>query len=108
MNNHPLEVAAVWVAASLQALAHLLRLLLVHTVALVLTLSGWNPEPSTDVLDDPQPEPEPKPQPALTVPQLRAMARQDLGSAATVGGRRIAQARKADLLQALQLTPAIN
>lgn len=39
--------------------------------------------------------------PPLTVPQLRTMARQRLGPAARIGGRRIAQARKADLLTAL-------
>lgn len=38
---------------------------------------------------------------ALTVSQLRSVARQRLGSAARIGGRRIAQARRAELLGAL-------
>jgi hypothetical protein len=38
---------------------------------------------------------------ALTVQQLRSLARQQLGSAARIEGRRIAQARRAALVQAL-------
>jgi len=38
---------------------------------------------------------------ALTVQQLRTLARQQLGSAARIEGRRIAQARRAALVQAL-------
>ena len=98
-NTHPLDVAAVLVLASLQSLAQLL----VPVIALVLTLSGWRPKPSMDVSSPPAPEP--KPQPTFTVAQLRTMARSTLGSAAVVGGRRIAQARKSDLLLALQLNP---
>lgn len=96
MKNHPLDVAAALLLVSAQALAQLL----VHAIALVLTLSGWRPKPSVDVSSSPAPEPEPLP--TFTVAQLRAMARNTLGSAATVGGRRIAQARKADLLLALR------
>ena len=98
-NTHPLDVAAVLVLASLQSLAQLL----VPVIALVLTLSGWRPKPSTDVSSSPASEPEPLP--TLTVAQLRKMARNTLGSAATIGGRRIAQARKADLLLSLHLSP---
>ena len=38
----------------------------------------------------------------FTVPVLRAAARHKLGSSVLVGGRRIAQARKSDLIAALQ------
>jgi hypothetical protein len=38
---------------------------------------------------------------ALTVTELRSLARLQLGSAARVGGRRIASARRADLINAL-------
>jgi hypothetical protein len=38
---------------------------------------------------------------ALTVTELRSLARCELGSSARIGGRRIAQARKADLIQVL-------
>lgn len=38
---------------------------------------------------------------ALTVPQLRTLARHQLGSSARIGGRRIAQARRAELVLAL-------
>lgn len=103
-NSHPLDVAAALAVVSMQALGQLARLVLVHTVALVLTLSGWRPEPSTDVssrLGRPS-----APPPSRTVLELRTLARQTLGSSATVGGRRIAQARKADLLLALQLSSA--
>lgn len=48
-NSHPLDVAAALAVVSMQALGQLARLVLVHTVALVLTLSGWRPEPSADV-----------------------------------------------------------
>ena len=51
----------------------------------------------------PGPEPEPLPD---TVHELRALARERLGSAARPGGRRISQARKADLLAALMLDAA--
>jgi hypothetical protein len=37
----------------------------------------------------------------LTVPQLRTLARQQLGSSARINGRRIAQARRAELVLAL-------
>lgn len=45
---------------------------------------------------------QPPPLDTLTVAQLRSVARQRLGSAARIGGRRIAQARRADLLGALK------
>jgi hypothetical protein len=38
---------------------------------------------------------------ALTVADLRSLARCELGSAARIGGRRIASARRADLINAL-------
>jgi hypothetical protein len=38
---------------------------------------------------------------ALTVTELRTLARCELGSAARIGGRRIASARRADLINAL-------
>jgi len=101
-NSHPLDVAAVLAVASVQAIGQLARLLLVHTLALVLTLSGWRPEPSADV----PPRPRLSAPPNRTVLELRTLARQTLGSSATVGGRRIAQARKSDLLLALQLSSA--
>ena len=102
-NTDPMALACTVLAASVQALGTLLRLVLVHFIALVLTLSGWRPKPSTDVSSSPASEPEPLP--TFTVAQLRKMARTTLGSAATIGGRRIAQARKADLLLALHLSP---
>lgn len=102
-NSHPLDVAAALAVASVQAAGQLARLILVHAVALVLTLSGWRPEPSADVSSRPRPS---APPPSRTVLELRTLARQTLGSSATVGGRRIAQARKADLLLVLQLSSA--
>lgn len=101
-NSRPLDVAAVLAVASVQAIRQLARLLLVHAVALVITLSGWRPEPSADV----PPRPRPSAPTSHTVLELRTLARQTLGSSATVGGRRIAQARKSDLLLALQLSSA--
>ena len=103
-NTHPLDVAAAVAVASLQALGQLARLVLAHSIALVLTLSGWRPESSADVSSPSSPEPESEPQHCLPVLELRRLARQALGSSATVGGRRIAQARKADLQLALQLS----
>lgn len=43
----------------------------------------------------------PPPLGSLNVEQLRTLARQRLGSTTRIGGRRIAQARRADLLDAL-------
>ena len=150
-NTHPLDVAAAVAVASLQALGQLARLVLAHSIALVLTLAGWRPKSSTDVSTrtgtdgvlsfgtlgksqqahgnahpsgwppTTQPAGHPghscpgvrlrkqalmrvEPGAGHTVLELRRLARQALGSSATVGGRRIAQARKADLLLVLQLS----
>jgi hypothetical protein len=91
---HPIETAAVGVIA----LARLARAILVPTAALLLTLAGWQPAQTS------QPQPAAAPmaaQPAperLTVAQLRTMARAN-------GHRQLARSgRRADLLQALDLT----
>ncbi len=43
-NTHPLDGAAAVAVVSLQAVGQLARLVLAHSIALVLTLSGWPSE----------------------------------------------------------------
>ena len=92
---HPIELALVAGLALLLAL----RTLLVALLALVLAMAGWRPGATA-----PEPGPAvqtltPRPSTPTTVVALRAEAR--ARGIRTAGGRRIAQARRADLLAAL-------
>ena len=97
-----LPVAA---AAALEALALLLRPLLAHAIALVLTTAGWQPgqcsaAPSLPTAHRSEPEPAAVQPPAaalaqLPVCELRRLARE-------AGHRALARSgRRSDLLQAL-------
>lgn len=97
----PLTHALALGLALAETIARGLRPLLVHSIALALALLGYRPAPRVWV---------PAPQVAairpallasLPVPQLRTVARRRLGSAARPGGRRIAQATRAALLEVL-------
>jgi hypothetical protein len=99
---HLLELALL--AAFAIALA--LRPLLVDLLALALTLAGWRPSASPVVATTQRLAPEPRtvappPLATLTVVQLREVARAQLGPSHRLGGRRIAQATRAALLEAL-------
>lgn len=89
------------------AVARALRPLLVALLALALTLAGWRPRatpPRPAIAQPLAPEPRTIAPPALaslTVVQLRGLARAQLGPAHRLGGRRIAQATRSDLLGAL-------
>jgi len=93
VKTHPIEAAAVGAIA----LARLARAFLVPSVALLLTLAGWQPAQT----DQPQPATAPmaaQPAPYLTVAQLRTMARAN-------GHRTLARSgRRSDLLQVLNLS----
>lgn len=76
------------------------RLVVVPLVALVLTLAGWRPRRIF------QPQPVVARTAPLTVQRLRWLVRQQYGPTCRPGGRRIAQARKADLLATLYVEAA--
>ena len=90
MKHHPIESAAIGAVI----LVRILRSAVVPAIALILTVSGWQPGST--------PQPQPASMPAaslpvnsLTVAQLRILARQ-------AGFRGLARSgRRADLLAAL-------
>lgn len=107
----PVELLLLGGAVLLVAAASVVRLLLVPLLALVLVTCGWRPSPAPrpspegfrsvtygDDQKDRNPEPEAPVLPS-TVAALRQLAR--ARGIITAGGRRVSQARKADLLVAL-------
>lgn len=107
----PVELLLLGGAVLLVAAASVARLLLVPLLALVLVTCGWRPNPASrpspegfrsvtygDDQKDRNPEPEAPVLPS-TVAALRQLA--CARGITTAGGRRISQARKADLLMAL-------
>jgi hypothetical protein len=104
MKTHPIEAAAIGAAA----LVHLVRVVAVPVVALALTVAGWRPAAPAAVAPDVAmvsdrilvaglPVAMETPAAALTVVQLRQLAR-------AAGHRALARSgRRADLLAALAL-----
>jgi hypothetical protein len=103
MKTHPIDAAAIGAVA----LIRLARAVLVPCVALVLTVAGWSPAPAAVASDIPMvsdrilvaglPVAVRTPAAALTVVQLRQLAR-------AAGHRALARSgRRADLLAALAL-----
>lgn len=101
-NPHPVELLLLGSAVLTVAAAFVVRLLLVPLLALVLVASNWRPPhvPSETVaLPAASEERSERPPLPSTVAALRQLARSR--GIATAGGRRVSQARKADLLVAL-------
>lgn len=96
----PVELLLLGGAVLLVAAASVVRLLLVPLLALVLVACGWRPASSEAVALPVGSSEEPE-APVLpsTVAALRQLAR--ARGITTAGGRRVSQARKADLLLAL-------
>ncbi|PZV06309.1 MAG: hypothetical protein DCF23_00545 [Cyanobium sp.] len=109
----PALLALVAAAAAIEALALLLRPLLVHALALGLTVAGWRPSCTTAAPEDLLGEPAPSPtQPAPTAPtaaagassgQLEALPVRELRQLARAAGHRALarSGRRQQLLEVL-------
>jgi hypothetical protein len=106
-------LALVAAAAAVEALAPLLRFLLVHAVALLLTCAGWRPTPPRPAPVPlplaPAPPvalllpPAPAPAPEAPTPQLEALTVAELRRIARTAGHRVLarSGRRQLLLEAL-------
>jgi hypothetical protein len=93
-----LFIAAGWLAA--EALA----VLLIATLALLLTLAGWRPAPAPVLARAPAPSPPALPPPVPRLERLRVVELRRLARAA--GLPRLARfGRRVELLQALAVVP---
>jgi len=112
-NDRALLLALVAAAATVEALALLLRPLVAHSVALLLTLAGWSPSPSRPAPAPLHLAPAPRTAPSISGvstaateaprPQLEALPVRELRRVARAAGHRALarSGRRQQLLEAL-------